>query len=419
MNAKDLKKEILSEINKWLVGSQSLTEAFIREKAEMVFNGMAKRYDLTGIGREGIVKAICDDLLGFGPLQPLMDDPKISEIMVNGPYKIYIEKEGQKILTRAQFEDQGHLRYIIERMITPTGRRVDESSPFVDFSLPDGSRANVIIPPLAVGGAIVTIRKFLRNITTIDDLVGLKTIDGRISKFLVACVKAKINILFSGATGSGKTTTMSVLSYYIDNDERVVTIEDALELDLRQEHIVRLLTKPANIEGKGEISLREIFRNTLRMRPERIILGEIRGAEAVDYLQALNSGHRGCFGVIHASSPADALGRLETMFLYAGLSLPTLAIREQIGAGINLILQHEQFADGTRKVSRITEVMKVPGGMELKDIFRFEAESPDASGHIAGFFKVVNVPTFLYRFKEAGLDVTESLFKDDRGGVWS
>ena len=233
------------------------------------------------------------------------------------------------------------------------------------------------------------------------------------AEFLTACVKAKMNLLFSGATGSGKTTTMSVLSSAIDEQERVVTIEDALELDLQQEHIVRLLTKPSNIEGKGEITLRDIFRNTLRMRPGRIILGEIRGAEAVDYLQALNSGHRGCLGVIHAASPADAIGRLETMFLYAGLSLPTLSIREQIGSGIDIILQHEQYADGSRKVSYITEVNKCENGVGLRDIFVYEVEDIDEAGRVRGKFKLVNKPKTLKYFKEHGVRLNENMFKED------
>jgi len=411
MNPKEIRKEILNEINKWSSG-QPLTETFIREKAEHVFITLAKRQDLTGIGKDAIVKGVCNDLLGYGPLQPYMDDPKITEIMVNGPYKVYIEKDGKKILTRAQFDDQAHLRYVLERMLGPSGRRIDESSPFVDFALADGARVNIIIPPLAVGGAVVTIRKFLHTIGKLEDLINLKTIDKRIGGFLEGCVKARVNILFSGATGSGKTTTMSVLSSYIDEQERVVTIEDALELDLQQEHIVRLLTKPSNIEGKGEISLRDLFNNTLRMRPSRIILGEIRGAEAVDYLQALNSGHRGCFGVIHASSAADAIGRLETMFLYAGLSLPTTAIREQIGSGIDLVLQHQQYADGTRKISCITEVEKVPGGMELRDIFRYEVTDIDGNGNVVGDFKAIQKPHFINLFKEHNVHLDDKIFHE-------
>jgi len=410
MNAKDIKKEIQLEINRWAGGGQAITEAFIREKAEGVFTVLAKRHDLTGIGKEAIIKAICNDLLGYGPLQQLMDDPKITEIMVNGPYKVYIEKDGKKVLTRVQFEDQAHLRYVVEKMITPTGRRVDESSPYADFAMADGTRVNVVIPPLAVGGAIITIRKFLHNISKIDDLIKLGTIDDRMAEFLVACVKARLNILFSGATGSGKTTTMSVLSGYIGEQERVITIEDALELDLQQEHIVRLLTKTANIEGKGEICLRHLFRNTLRMRPSRIILGEIRGEEAVDYLQALNSGHRGCFGVLHASSPQDVIGRLETMFLYAGLSLPNLAIREQIGSGIDLILQHEQYADGSRKINYITEVTRSDDGVSLRDIFRYHVQHIDSEGVLHGGFKTVDKPLLFDRFAEYGVNVNPAIF---------
>ncbi|MCP4652221.1 MAG: CpaF family protein [Candidatus Omnitrophica bacterium] len=413
MNVKDIKKEIQREISMWVGQKQNLTEEFIRQQAEKVFENLSKKFDMSGINKDKVIKSLSADFLGLGPLQKLMDDKDITEIMVNGPDKIFIEKNGKKILSDIKFEDLDQLRYIVEKMLTPSGRRVDESSPFVDFSLDDGSRVNVIIPPLAVGGAVITIRKFLRTINNLDDLVKLGTLDPRMAEFLVACLKAKRNILFSGATGSGKTTTMSALSSYIDEQERIVTIEDALELDLRQEHIVRLLTKAANIEGKGEITLRHLFSNTLRMRPTRIILGEIRGAEAVDYLQALNSGHGGCLAVIHSSTPADAVGRLETMFLYAGLSLPTSTIRKQIGSGLDLILQHEQYGDGSRKINHITEVEKGPDGAVLRDIFKYEAEDVDEKGAVRGHYKAINKPNFFDVFKKRGIKINEDIFKPD------
>jgi pilus assembly protein CpaF len=325
-----------------------------------------------------------------------MDDPGITEIMVNGPYKVYIEKSGKKVLSGVEFDDESHLRYIVEKMLAPTGRRVDESYPYVDFSLEDGSRINVIIPPLAVGGAVATIRKFLSTIEKIEDLVRLGTIDGRMADFLVACIKAKVNILFSGATGSGKTTTLEVLSSYLDPQERIISIEDALEISLRQEHVVKLLTRSPSIEGKGEVTLRDLFRNTLRMRPTRIILGEIRGAEAMDYLQALNSGHRGCLSVIHASSPQDALGRLETMALYAGLNLPPRVIRQQIASGLNLIIQHEQMPDGSRKITHLTQIAGLKDEhIILEDMFFFEIEGMDREGRVKGGWRTTGfMPVF-------------------------
>jgi len=297
-------------------------------------------------------------------------------------------------------------------MIAPSGRRVDESSPCVDFSLNDGSRVNVILPPLAIKGATVTIRKFLDFIQSTDDLVKMGTIDGRMAEFLRACVKAKVNILFSGATGSGKTTTLEVLSSYINSDERIITIEDALELKLRQEHVVNLLTRPSNIEGKGEVSPRELFRNTLRMRPTRIILGEVRGEEALDYLQALNSGHRGSLAVIHASTPADAISRLETMALYAGINFPAWAIRNQISSGLDLIVQQAQLSDGSRKITHITEVGKMKDNqVELKNIFSYEIEEVSTDASVKGEFKAENVPGFMPIFKKKGIEINKNIFK--------
>ncbi|MFA6282072.1 MAG: CpaF family protein, partial [Candidatus Omnitrophota bacterium] len=364
--------------------------------------------------KEAVIKELCDEFLGWGPLQKLMNDPEVTEIMINGPYKIYMEKNGKKVVTDVKFDDETHLRHSIEKMLIPAARRVDESYPYVDFSLKDGSRVNVIIPPLSVGGATVTIRKFLRSISVIENLVELGTIDQRMAKFLVACIKAKVNILFSGATGSGKTTTLEVLSSYINPQERIIVIEDTLELTLRQEHVVRLLTRPQNIEGKGEISIRDLFINTLRMRPTRIILGEIRGAESMDYLQALNSGHRGCLAVIHASSPFDALTRLETTALYAGLNMPVWAIRKQVASGVDLIVQHDQLTDGSRKITYITEVIDRLEEDEviLKDIFRYEIEKVDEEKHVVGSFKAKGAPGFLPIFKKKGIEIDESIFTE-------
>lgn len=413
MDVKGVKKMIRKEMSVWVDREEKLTKEFIRQRAEKVFSYLEteQKLNFDPAVKEKVIDSLADDFIGFGPLQKLMDDKEVTEIMVNGPYKIYIEKRGKKIPCAVKFDDETHLRYIVEKMIAPAGRRVDESSPYVDFSLENGSRVNVILPPLSVGGTSVTIRKQLSTIQTAEDLVKLGTIDTRMAKFLVACVKAKINILFSGATGSGKTTTLAVLSSYIDPQERIVTIEDALEIDLRQDHIVKLLTKPANIEGKGEITPRDLLRNTLRMRPTRIILGEIRGGESMDYLQALNSGHSGSLAVIHASDPSDTITRVETLALYASINIPAWAIREQISSGIGLIVQHSQLVDGSRKITYITEVGELKGTqIVLRDIFRYEVEGVGQDSIVKGKFKAISAPNFLPIFKKKGIDLDPSIF---------
>jgi pilus assembly protein CpaF len=418
MDLNKIKNEIRKEISMWVGGKQKLGEDFIRERAHLFFRHMAeegKYTDLSEANKEKVIRSLCADYLGLGPLQPLMEDEDITEIMINGPYQLYIEKNGRKQKCDVKFDNEAHLRYIIEKMIQPTGRRVDESYPYVDFALENGSRVNVILPPLAVQGATVTIRKFLRSIEKVDDLVRLGTIDERMAEFFVACIKARVNILFSGATGSGKTTTLEVLSSYIEPYERIITIEDALELNLRQDHVVNLLTRPPNIEGRGEITIRDLFCNTLRMRPTRIILGEIRGEEAMDYLQALNSGHRGSLAVIHASNPTDTITRLETTALYASLNLPTWAIREQIAYGLDVIVQHEQLIDGSRKITYITEVasLKENNQIELRDIFRFNVEEVGEDFVVKGKFKAYGKPNFFHLFKKKGIKISENIFKPD------
>lgn len=417
MNLEEIKNEIRREISMWIGDKQKLTESFVRERAELFFKSKREQgvyLDLDKDTKEKIISSLCADYLGLGPIQVLMNDPDITEIMINGPSNIYIEKNGRKVKSSIKFDSEQQLRYVIEKMIRPTGRRVDESCPYVDFALSDGSRVNVILPPLSVGGATVTIRKFLRTIQQIEDLVSLGTIDKRMADFFVACIKGRVNMLFSGATGSGKTTTLEVLSSYIEPWERIITIEDALELTLRQDHVVSLLTRPPNIEGKGEVTPRDLFRNTLRMRPTRIILGEIRGEEAMDYLQALNSGHRGSLAVIHASSPADSITRLETTAFYASLNLPTWAIREQIASGLDVIVQHEQLADGSRKITYVTEVQSLKDNqIILKDIFRYEIQEVTEDYKVKGCFRAYGPPSFLPKFKHQGVVVDEKIFKPD------
>ncbi len=358
-----------------------------------------------------ILESLCDDFLGFGPIQKLMNDPMITEIMINGPHSIFIEKKGMKIPAEEKFEDEEHLRNIIEKMLGSTGRRVDESCPYADFSLRDGSRVNVIIPPLAPDGSTVTIRKFLESIISLDDLVNLGTLSAAMAQFLKAALAAKLNILFSGATGSGKTTTLGVLCSTLPEHERIITIEDALELHLDQKHVVRLLTRTKNIEGKGEVSVRHLFSNTLRMRPSRIILGELRGEEAMDFLQAVNSGHDGTLAVLHASTPADAMGRLETMAMYAGLNLPSSEIKRQIASGVHLILQHEQMPDGSRKITHISEITGFSNGLiGTSDIFRYLLDDEIKDGKISGSFKCLHKPEILRRIHKKGVDIDTSIF---------
>lgn len=413
MNKKDIKESLRKDISSLVGMNQNIDKEFIVNRARVFFERLEriKKIEIENSVKNKVVNALCNDFLGLGPIQKFMDDPEITEIMVNGPNKIYIEKNGKKVLSEVKFDDQAHLRYIVEKMVAPSGRRVDESSPYVDFSLKDGSRVNVILPPLSVDGITITIRKFLRSIGKVEDLVRLGSINQQMADFLVACIKAKINIMFSGATGSGKTTTLEVLSSYLDLSERIVTIEDTLELNLRQDHVVRLLTRPPNIEGRGGVLARALFRNTLRMRPTRIILGEIRGEEAMDYLQALNSGHRGSLSVIHASDPVNVLTRLEMMALYAGLNLPAWAIRKQISQGLDLIIQQEQLQDGTRKLTHITEVGKLENdNINLRDIFVYDIEELSDDFKVKGNFKAKNKPTFFGTFAKKGIKINENIF---------
>lgn len=420
MDKKNLKK-ILREKLVLLYGDthqKKLSKQDIVTGIDKICELLKKEQNIT-VAKEDkdvLVSQITDDLLGWGPLEVLMKDGLITEIMINGPSAVYVEKKGKKVLTDVKFDDEQHLRYIIERMISPTGRRVDESSPYVDFSLRDGSRVNVILPPLVVAGPTVTIRKFLTRIQTLDDLVEFGTLNKRMADFLFACIKAKINIIFAGATGVGKTTTLEVLSSYLDKEERIITIEDALELHLRQDHVVSLLTRHTNIEGKGGVTIRDLFTNTLRMRPSRIILGEIRGAEALDYLQALNSGHRGCLAVIHASSPEDVVTRLETMVFYSGTNLPIWAIRKQIVQGLDLVVQQDQLVDGSRKITRISQIKKLDSqnNIIIDDLFYFQQKDIAQEGAVRGeFISTGTVPFFMDKFQAMGIQVPLEMFKKE------
>jgi pilus assembly protein CpaF len=370
------------------------------------------------VDRRLVINELVNDITGFGPINPLLDDPDVSEIMVNGPNQVYAERKGKLELTDIKFRDNEHVMNMIEKIVAPLGRRIDESSPMVDARLPDGSRVNAIVPPLALNGPTVTIRKFAKDPFKVSDLVRFGTLTEEMATFIDACVKARLNIFVSGGTGSGKTTTLNVLSSFIPNDERIITIEDAAELQLGQEHVVSLETRPPNIEGKGSISIRDLVRNSLRMRPERIVIGEVRGAEALDMLQAMNTGHDGSLATGHSNSPRDMISRLETMVLMAGMDLPIRAIREQIAGALDLIVQQSRLKDGSRKITNITEVQGMEGDViVLQDIFVYEQRGVDANGKIIGKLVPTGVrPAFYEKFESAGIYITPSVFfeKEER-----
>jgi pilus assembly protein CpaF len=358
-----------------------------------------------------MLEQITDEILGLGPMEPLLRDETITEVMVNGPQQVYIEREGRLELTNVTFQNDEHVMKIIQRIIAPIGRRVDESSPMVDARLADGSRVNAIIPPLSLIGPVITIRKFSATPFTVEDLVRFGTATPEMFEFLEACVKARLNIFVSGGTGSGKTTMLNILSSFIPDDERIVTIEDAAELQLRQEHVVTLEARPANIEGKGAIPIRELVRNALRMRPDRIVVGECRSAEALDMLQAMNTGHDGSMSTGHANSPRDLLARLETMVLMAGMDLPLRAIREQIASAVDLIVHQNRLKDGSRKIVAITEVQGMEGDViVMQDIFVFE-QTAVVEGKIQGKLRPTGIrPKFVEKFETAGIHLPPNVF---------
>jgi pilus assembly protein CpaF len=367
---------------------------------------------ITKIDKQRLISEIIDETIGFGPINRLIHDPSISEIMVNGPQNVYIEKEGRLIRTDIVFKDDQHVMRVIEKIVAPLGRRIDESSPMVDARLPDGSRVNAIIPPLSLNGPSITIRKFSERPYTVKDLINFGTMTPEVAMFLKACVEARLNIVVSGGTGSGKTTTLNVVSSFIPDDERIVTIEDAAELQLAQEHVVRLETRPPNIEGKGAITVRELVRNSLRMRPDRIVVGEVRSGEALDMLQAMNTGHDGSLTTGHANSPRDMLSRLETMVLMAGMDLPVRAIREQIASAIDLIVHQARLKDGSRRITHITEIIGMEGDViTMQDIFVFRQQGRDEKGRITGAIVPTGIkPKFVEKLVEAGISLPPEIF---------
>jgi pilus assembly protein CpaF len=377
----------------------------------------AEEAPLTGAERNRIAEEVADEILGNGPLEVYLRDPKVSEIMVNGSDQIYVESEGKLTRVPATFTDEAHLRRTIDKIVARVGRRVDEASPMVDARLSDGSRVNAIIPPLSLDGSSLTIRKFAADPLTDRDLIGFGTITRQTADFLFACVRGKLNILISGGTGSGKTTTLNVLSAYIGNDERIVTIEDAAELQLRQDHVVRMEARPANIESRGEITVRDLVRNALRMRPDRIIVGEVRDAAALDMLQAMNTGHDGSITTLHSNSPRDSLSRLETMVMMAGMDLPQRAIREQAASAIDLIVHQSRLRDGSRRITHITEVAGMEGDViTLQDLYLFDyAAGMDPSGRHRGVLKSTGLrPQFTQTLIDRGIEIPTPAALADR-----
>ncbi|MFA4841101.1 MAG: CpaF family protein [Agrococcus sp.] len=373
----------------------------------------AEQAPLTGEERQRLINEVRDDVLGLGPLQRLIDDPTVTEIMVNGPDNVYIEQQGKLGRAPVSFTSEDQLRRIIERIVMKMGRRIDESSPMVDARLEDGSRVNAIIPPLAFSGSTLTIRKFAKDPFKVPDLIRFGTLTPQMARLLQACVEGKLNVIVSGGTGSGKTTLLNVLSSFIPSRERIITIEDAVELQLQQDHVVRLESRPSNIEGKGEISIRDLVRNSLRMRPDRIVVGEVRGGETLDMLQAMNTGHDGSLSTVHANSPRDAIARLETLVLMAGMDLPLRAIREQIASAVDVIVQLTRLRDGTRRVTAVTEVVGMEGQtVTLQDVFLFDYPAgTDLSGRFIGVPIATGVrPKFTERFDDLGIALPPGTF---------
>jgi len=406
--------EIIELINQEAASGNDISEnkeEYILKSIEALID--AKSTGISRVERSRIQKEIYHNVVGLGPLEPLLADPEISEIMINGPYNIYIERKGKLSLCNTVFKDNDHLLNVINRIVSSVGRRVDETSPMVDARLADGSRVNAVIPPVVLNGPTVTIRKFSKNPLTASDLIRFNAVSPKMMSFLEACVRGKLNIIVSGGTGSGKTTFLNVLSGYIPDTDRIITIEDAAELQLRQNHVVSLESRPPNLEGAGQIAIRELVRNALRMRPDRIVVGEVRSGETLDMLQAMNTGHDGSLTTAHSNSPRDLMSRLETMVLMSGMELPVRAIREQISSALDLIVHQARLKDGSRKVIKITEVVGMEGDtITLQDIFVYKQEGIDEIGRITGSFAATGIrPGFMEKIAASGVLVRDEWFR--------
>lgn len=390
---------------------------FIKQKLNDIFARLPAK--LPESIKEQLTRDISNDVLGYGPIQPLLDDPDVSEVMVNGPKSVYVEKKGHLIKTGVTFENNEQVLRVIDRIILPLGRRIDADSPTVDARLPDGSRVNAVIPPVAIDGANITIRKFRKDKLSMQQLVEFGSLTPGMAEFLKACVVSRLNIVISGGTGSGKTTLLNVLSSMIPEDERIVTIEDAAELQLQQDHVLRLETRPASLEGKGMVTIRDLVKNSLRMRPDRIVVGECRGGETLDMLQAMNTGHDGSLTTLHANTPRDALSRMETMVLMAGMDMPLKVIRQQVSAAIDVIVQQTRLRDGQRKVTAVTEVAGMEGDtVVLTDIFKFEQTGLTPEGKIIGQAKPSGIrPLFTPRLEASGFKLPADLFGANIGDI--
>jgi pilus assembly protein CpaF len=412
------KRYLIENVGRSMEGEQvqaSERTEFMKQRLQEIY--VQTKVSLPEDIRKQIFHDILDELTGFGPIQPLLDDPEISEVMVNGPKKVFIEKSGKLVKSPVTFDDDDHVLRIIDRIILPLGRRVDSDSPTVDARLPDGSRVNAVVLPVSIDGPSITIRKFKKDKLSIQQLIDYGSLTPQMAEFIRACVLAHLNIVISGGTGSGKTTLLNVLSGYIPEEERIITIEDAAELQLQQDHVLRMETKVANTDGRGAVSIRDLVRNSLRMRPDRIVVGECRGGETLDMLQAMNTGHDGSLTTLHSNSPRDAISRMETMVLMAGMDLPLKVVRQQISSAVDLIVQQTRLKDGSRKVTAITEVVGMEGDIVvLTDIFKFEQTGIGQNGKIMGELKATGIrPIFTPRLEAAGFKLGAEIFMPPGG----
>ena len=417
-----LKSYLVTSISRELEGKPIPPQ----QRREVVQSLLQQAYQTTKLQlpiglRDQLFRDILDDIVGFGALQPFLEDPEISEVMVNGPHQIYIERNGKLIRTQVQFEDDNAVLRVIDRIVSPLGRHIDRDNPTVDARLPDGSRVNAVISPVAIDGPTITIRKFQKDKLTVKQLISFGSLTPQMAEFIRACVISRLNVIISGGTGSGKTTLLNVLSGFIPEEERIVTIEDAAELKLQQEHVVRLETKPPDSSGHNEVPIRHLVRNALRMRPDRIVVGEVRGGEALDMLQAMNTGHDGSLTTLHANTPRDATSRLETMCLMSGMDLPLKVIRQQIASAVDLIIQQSRLRDGSRKVTAVTEVAGMEGDtIVMSDIFRFEQTGISSDGKIIGELKPTGIrPLFITRLETAGFNLPATVFGANIGDMIS